>query len=115
MCRKNYVIMIKIHHFDLFLFQEEFDQLINQLNALREKNLRLGNRHLAEKIAAMQEMSKRGVWSTNVDKKQTIAGDAGYAFTNHQLDCSHPTVEGGQKSLVINQTAKKTFTKDVTV
>lgn len=99
----------------MFLFQEEFDQLFNQLNALREKNLRLGNRHLADKIAAMQEVSKRGVWSTNLDKKQTIAGGAGYAFVNHQLDYSHPMVEGGHKSLVVNQTAKKTFTKDVTV
>jgi len=112
-CKRK--ITITTHHFYLFLFQEEFDQLFNQLNALREKNLRLGNRHLADKIAAMQDVSKSSVWSTNMDKKQTIAVGAGYALVNHQLDCSHSTVEDDQKSFFLNQTAKKPFTKDLTV
>lgn len=40
--------------------QEEFQRLYSQLEALRERNLRLGNRHLADRIHAMQEASRRG-------------------------------------------------------
>ncbi|KAF0770098.1 Uncharacterized protein FWK35_00008988, partial [Aphis craccivora] len=69
--------------------QEEFAQLFRQLDALKDKNLRLGNRHLAEKISAMQEVSKRVVWSTNIEKKPSAAVVGGYAFTNHHLGCSH--------------------------
>lgn len=80
--------------------------------------MRLGNRQLAEKIAAMQEVSKRGVWSTNVDKKSAgllvAGGGGGYAFTNHHHGCGHP-VAGSQKSLVVNQIGKKPFLKEVTV
>lgn len=100
--------------------QEEFAQLFRQLETLKDKNLRLGNRQLAEKIAAMQEVSKRGVWSTNVDKKSAgllvagVGGGGGYAFSNHNHNCGHP-VTGSQKSLVVNQIGKKPFLKEVTV
>ncbi|KAK3918448.1 putative G-protein coupled receptor 158, partial [Frankliniella fusca] len=40
--------------------QEEFQRLYAQLEALRERNLRLGNRHLADKIYAMQEAGRKG-------------------------------------------------------
>jgi len=97
-----------------FVLQEEFAQLFKQLDALKDKNLRLGNRHLAEKISAMQEVSKRVVWSTNIDKKPAAAVVGGYAFTNHHHGCSHP-ISGSQKSLVVNQNGKKPFMKEVTV
>lgn len=98
------------------MLQEEFAQLFKQLEALKDKNLRLGNRHIAEKIAAMQEVSKRGVWSTNVEKKPVIHGGSGgsYAFANHNHGYSHP-MSASQKSLVINQTCKKPLMKEVTV
>lgn len=98
------------------MFQEEFAQLFKQLEVLKDKNLRLGNRHLVDKITAMQEVSKRGVWSTNVDKKPVVvSGMTGsYKFDNHHHGCGHPT-GGSQKSLVINQNGKKPFMKEVTV
>ncbi|XP_057328967.1 probable G-protein coupled receptor 158 [Microplitis mediator] len=40
---------------------EEFRRLYTQLEMLREKNMRLGNRHLAAKILAMQEASNRSI------------------------------------------------------
>lgn len=93
------------------------------MDVLRDKNLRLGNRHLADKIAAMQEVSKRGVWSTNIDKKPTICGSTGsasYALANHQHQhqhhgYGHSTGGGSQKSLIINQNSKKPLKKEVTV
>lgn len=107
---------IDTHRFDTLVFQEEFAQLFKQLDALRDKNLRLGNRQLADKIAAMQEVSTRGVWSTDMDKKSTIGSTAGsYMFTNHHIDCDHLTGGSSQKSLVINQNGKKPFMKEVTV
>ncbi|KAJ4448027.1 hypothetical protein ANN_10039 [Periplaneta americana] len=39
--------------------QEEFQRLYTQLEQLKEKNMRLGNRHLAAKISAMQEAAKQ--------------------------------------------------------
>ncbi|KAL5235852.1 hypothetical protein ACI65C_003262 [Semiaphis heraclei] len=93
---------------------EEFAQLFKQLDALKDKNLRLGNRHLVEKISAMQEVSKRVVWSTNIDKKPAAAVVGGFAFTNHHQGCSHP-ISSSQKSLVVNQNGKKPFMKEVTV
>ncbi|PSN35115.1 hypothetical protein C0J52_25953 [Blattella germanica] len=39
--------------------QEEFQRLYTQLEQLKEKNMRLGNRHLAAKITAMQEAAKQ--------------------------------------------------------
>ncbi|XP_052126439.1 probable G-protein coupled receptor 158 isoform X2 [Frankliniella occidentalis] len=44
--------------------QEEFQRLYTQLEALRERNLRLGNRHLADKIHAMQEAGRKGPGTT---------------------------------------------------
>lgn len=90
------------------------------MEVLKDKNLRLGNRQLADKITAMQEVSKRGVWSTNLDKKPsattTVGSGSGYAsFANHHHSCGHPTNGGSQKSLVINQNGKKPFMKEVTV
>lgn len=41
--------------FFVTLFQEEFRRLYGQLEELKERNMRLGNRHLVAKIAAMQE------------------------------------------------------------
>jgi len=95
------------------MLQEEFAQLFKQLDALKDKNLRLGNRHLAEKISAMQEVSKRVVWSTNIDKKPVTAVVGGFAFTNHH-GCNHP-ISDSQKSLVVNKNGKKPFMKEVTV
>lgn len=105
--------------FSNIVFQEEFAQLFKQLEALRDKNLRLGNRQLADKIAAMQEVSKRGVWSTNVDKKlvsvESGNDTVGYAsFANSRHGYGHSMV-GSQKSLVVNQNGKKPFMKEVTV
>lgn len=39
--------------------QEEFLKLYTQLELLKEKNMRLGNRHLASKICAMQDAATR--------------------------------------------------------
>lgn len=41
------------------IFQEEFRRLYMQLEHLKEKNMRFGNRHLTAKIAAMQEAASR--------------------------------------------------------
>lgn len=75
----------------------------------------------------MQEVSKRGVWSTNLDKKQlsTVGcgsggsnggGGGSYTFSSHHHNnaCGHPT-GGSQKSLVVNQNGKKPLMKEVTV
>lgn len=107
--------MYNLFFFFSFVLQEEFAQLFRQLEALKDKNLRLGNRQIAEKIAAMQEVSKRGIWSTNVDKKPVIgASGGGYAYVNHHHGYSHP-MSASQKSLVINQNCKKPLMKEVTV
>lgn len=46
--------------FSYFLyFQEEFRRLYTQLELLKEKNMRHGNRHLAAKITAMQDAAAR--------------------------------------------------------
>lgn len=39
--------------------QEEFLRLYTQLELLKEKNMRVGNRHLASKISAMQDAASR--------------------------------------------------------
>ncbi|KAK9723223.1 7 transmembrane sweet-taste receptor of 3 GCPR [Popillia japonica] len=39
--------------------QEEFLRLYTQLEMLKEKNMRVGNRHLASKISAMQDAASR--------------------------------------------------------
>lgn len=39
--------------------QEEFHRLYTQLEILKEKNMRIGNRHLASKIIAMQDAASR--------------------------------------------------------
>lgn len=39
--------------------QEEFHRLYTQLELLKEKNMRIGNRHLASKIIAMQDAASR--------------------------------------------------------
>lgn len=39
--------------------QEEFHRLYTQLELLKEKNMRVGNRHLASKITAMQDAASR--------------------------------------------------------
>lgn len=39
--------------------QEEFLRLYTQLEMLKEKNMRIGNRHLASKISAMQDAASR--------------------------------------------------------
>lgn len=39
--------------------QEEFHRLYTQLELLKEKNMRVGNRHLASKIIAMQDAASR--------------------------------------------------------
>lgn len=39
--------------------QEEFLRLYTQLELLKEKNMRVGNRHLASKITAMQDAASR--------------------------------------------------------
>lgn len=38
--------------------QEEFLRLYTQLEILRERNMRMGNRHLASKIIAMQDAAR---------------------------------------------------------
>ncbi|XP_034942710.1 probable G-protein coupled receptor 158 [Chelonus insularis] len=49
---------------------EEFRRLYTQLEMLREKNMRLGNRHLVTKISAMQEAANRA--DTNVPAIQIV-------------------------------------------
>jgi G protein-coupled receptor 158 len=43
----------------IFRFQEEFRRIYMQLEQLKEKNMRFGNRHLTAKISAMQEAAIR--------------------------------------------------------
>ncbi|CAG9816617.1 unnamed protein product [Phaedon cochleariae] len=38
--------------------QEEFQRVYTQLEVLRERNMRMGNRHLASKITAMQDAAR---------------------------------------------------------
>ena len=51
--------------------QEEFRRLYVQLEVLKEKNMRLGNRHLVTKIHAMQEAASRA--ETQVSTIQAIS------------------------------------------
>lgn len=53
------------------MFQEEFRRFINQLEVLKEKNVLLGNHHLVNKLAAMQEAANRA--ETQVSTIQTIS------------------------------------------
>ncbi|XP_015592601.1 probable G-protein coupled receptor 158 isoform X2 [Cephus cinctus] len=50
---------------------EEFRRLYTQLELLKEKNMRLGNRHLVAKIAAMQDAANRA--ETQVSTIQAIS------------------------------------------
>jgi hypothetical protein len=54
-------------------FQEEFQRLYTQLEQLKEKNMRLGNRHLAAKISAMQEAAKQS-YNEPVHEAETPSG-----------------------------------------
>lgn len=58
--------------------QEEFHRLYTQLELLKEKNMRVGNRHLASKILAMQDAASRH------DYQQS--GDTDLAETNCRLN-----------------------------
>ena len=54
--------------------QKEFLRLYTQLEWLKEKNMRIGNRHLASKILAMQDAASRHdneqtEWTTRKDSK----------------------------------------------
>ncbi|XP_050441601.1 probable G-protein coupled receptor CG31760 [Adelges cooleyi] len=90
--------------------QDEFAQIFKQLEALKDKNIRMGNQHLVNKIVAMQEVSRHSVWSTNVEKKAEHCTFTGNHISNHPLNVS------SQRSLqVINQNGKKPFMKEVTV
>lgn len=53
------------------MFQEEFRRFINQLEVLKEKNVLLGNHHLVNKLAAMQEAANRA--ETQVSTIQAIS------------------------------------------
>ncbi|XP_021938263.1 uncharacterized protein LOC110838911 isoform X3 [Zootermopsis nevadensis] len=54
--------------------QEEFQRLYTQLGQLKEKNMRLGNRHLAAKITAMQEAAKKN-YNDTMREEQTPSGN----------------------------------------
>ncbi|XP_069951732.1 metabotropic glutamate receptor-like protein P [Cherax quadricarinatus] len=48
----------------LWCLQEQFQRLYTQLESLREKNLRLGNRQMVAKLTAMQEAAKNTTTTT---------------------------------------------------
>ncbi|KAK8734404.1 hypothetical protein OTU49_006171, partial [Cherax quadricarinatus] len=50
--------------FDQGDLQEQFQRLYTQLESLREKNLRLGNRQMVAKLTAMQEAAKNTTTTT---------------------------------------------------
>jgi len=61
-----------------FSSQEEFRRLYFQLEELKERNMRLGNRHLVAKIAAMQEAADN-IFSTTVQiNGQQIQSDQSF-------------------------------------
>jgi hypothetical protein len=59
--------------FGFFCLQEEFQRLYTQLEQLKEKNMRLGNRHLAARISAMQEAAKQS-YNETVHEAGTPSG-----------------------------------------
>lgn len=53
--------------------QEEFLRLYTQLEILRERNMRMGNRHLASKIIAMQDAARTHDNSIQIPIKSSIS------------------------------------------
>ncbi|GLV43266.1 hypothetical protein CBL_14056 [Carabus blaptoides fortunei] len=73
--------------------QDEFRRLYTQLELLKEKNMRFGNRHLAAKISAMQDAAAR-------------LDTHGDPFTNK----THPTIHESDSTYTKFNSIKQTMT-----
>ena len=45
--------------FIIFILQEEFRRLYTQLELLKQRNMKIGNRHLQHKLSAMTEAAQK--------------------------------------------------------
>ncbi|CAL7942101.1 unnamed protein product [Xylocopa violacea] len=75
---------------------EEFRRLINQLEVLKEKNVLLGNHHLVNKLAAMQEVANRA--ETQVSTIQAISSSMRLNDLNGSTTIAETDVGGSFKS-----------------
>ncbi|CAK9826495.1 hypothetical protein ANTRET_LOCUS4339 [Anthophora retusa] len=78
------------------MFQEEFRRLISQLEVLKEKNMLLGNHHLVNKLAAMQEAANRA--ETQVSTIQAISSSMRLNDLNGSTTIAETDVGGSFKS-----------------
>jgi hypothetical protein len=89
--------------------------LYTQLEQLKEKNMRLGNRHLAAKISAMQEAAKQNYKETTLEP-ETPSGhsDSDYlklnnvlaAVTDKIVSATVVTGDSGTRSVTLDTTNK---------
>lgn len=77
------------------MFQEEFRRFINQLEVLKEKNVLLGNHHLVNKLAAMQEAANRA--ETQVSTIQAISSSMRLNDLNGSTTIAETDVGGSLK------------------
>ncbi|XP_026673296.1 uncharacterized protein LOC108629710 [Ceratina calcarata] len=75
---------------------EEFRRLINQLEVLKEKNVLLGNHHLVNKLAAMQEAAHRS--EAQVSTIQAISSSMRLNDLNGSTTIAETDVGGSFKS-----------------
>lgn len=81
----------------ILTFQEEFRRLYMQLESLKDKNMRYGNRHLTAKISAMQEAAVRQdslgkslkEEKEPEDKKKKGGINSMFSAMADKLSCSH--------------------------
>jgi hypothetical protein len=101
--------------FFCFFPQEEFQRLYTQLEQLKEKNMRMGNRHLAAKISAMQEAARQNYKETTLEP-ETPSGhsDSDHlklnnvlaAVTDKIVSASVVTGASGPRSVTLDATNK---------
>ncbi|XP_075215096.1 putative G-protein coupled receptor CG31760 [Lycorma delicatula] len=99
--------------------QDEFRRLYTQLELLRERNMRVGNRHLAAKITAMQEaardypdeLSAMELTNCSPAPSPVIAAEDNQTLQRPVLKSGHARTH----AIVINLDDKSRFTEEVTV
>lgn len=92
------------------MFQEEFRRFMIQLEVLKEKNVLLGNHHLVNKLAAMQEAANRV--ETQVSTIQVISCGMRLNDLNGSTTIAETDVGGSFKSDV-DQKGKKILLSEI--
>lgn len=86
----------------MFIFvQEEFRRLYIQLELLKEKNVRIGNRHLVAKISAMQEAATKIHDTTSTETSTKCSTDITTESSASTQPCVTQSDSGGTKGTAI--------------